>query len=149
MKRIALLLLALPATALANDVNGSANWCELNAPHAIDVRFDAAIEAAGGVDPAMLEAIDKARDAWDGELNHLYKRTMARLGKSVRADALRKAQRAWVAWDEAESGSNWLLAEDGGSAGRLGVASQSMARRRTRACDLYVIAEQLEDERGD
>jgi uncharacterized protein YecT (DUF1311 family) len=125
-------------TLLAPPVHAAGNtWCELPQVHPIDVEFAAAIERSGGVTVDMRDAQALAYDSWDTELNRLYRTLMRQLGGGIRRDALRQAQRAWLAWDAAEAVSDLAMQEDNGSAGPLIIADQAIDRRRARACTLY------------
>lgn len=52
----------------------------------------------------------------DEQLNVLYKKLMAAMPTSAQKDKLRTAQRAWVAWMEAEAGFETALLADGKAA---------------------------------
>lgn len=86
------LALALLASAAAAE--------EKEAPHAID----AAYEVCNDKDPStagMLACAAGAEAAWDKELNAAYRELVSSLkGKSL--EALREAQRAWVAQRDKE-----------------------------------------------
>lgn len=134
MPRVLVLLIPLlAAPAHASD----ANWCDQPQIHPIDADFGAAIERSGGVTVDIRNAQASAYDRWDAELNRLYRTLMRQLDGGVRRDALREAQRAWLAWDAAEADSDLAMQEDNGSAGPLIIADQAIDRRRTRACTLY------------
>jgi uncharacterized protein YecT (DUF1311 family) len=131
-----LLVLLIPLLATPAHAAG-ATWCDQPQVHPIDADFVAAIERSGGVTVDMRDAQVLTYDSWDAELNRLYRTLMRQLGDSVRRDALRKAQRAWLAWDAAEADSDLAMQEDNGSAGPLIIADQAIDRRRARACTLY------------
>lgn len=136
MKRLLSAILLLPAlSAFAQDAER--HWCGLPQPHPLDAAFARAIDRSGGVTADMRDAQGEAHAGWDGELNRLYRAVMKQLGGDMRAAALRQAQRAWLAWDDAEAVSDVAFAEDQGTSGPLGVADQGIARRRARACTLY------------
>lgn len=132
MKTFLLLSMALAAPVHAQD-----HWCGLPQPHPLDVAFARAIEHSGGVTADMRDAQGEAHAGWDAELNRFYRALMKQLGGDMRAAALRQAQRAWLAWDEAEAVSDVAFAEDQGTSGPLAVADQGIARRRARACTLH------------
>jgi uncharacterized protein YecT (DUF1311 family) len=137
MKRLLPVVLLLPALS-AFAQTAEAHWCGLPQPHPLDAAFALAIEHSGGVTADMRDAQGEAYAGWDAELNRLYREVMKQLDGDVRATALRQAQRAWLAWDEAEAASDIAFAEDQGTSGPLGVADQAIARRRARACTLYL-----------
>ena len=129
--RLALLcMLCLCGTSRAAETH----WCGLVRAHPVDAAFALALERSGGVTVDIRDAQASAYAGWDAELNRLYRLLMKRLGSGAAADALRQAQRAWLAWDDAELASDTALAGDGGSAGPITVADQAIARRRARAC---------------
>ena len=130
MKSFATLLLLLAGTAHAED-----HWCKLPGAHPLDAAHALAMEASGGVD--RHDAQTAAFEGWDGELNRLYRDAMQQFGKDMRADALRTAQRAWLAWDRAETRSDLAQQADGGSSGPLIVTALATQRRRARACTLH------------
>lgn len=134
---ILLLLPALSAFAQAAD----SHWCGLPQAHPLDAAFARAIERSGGVTADMRDAQGEAYAGWDEELNRLYRTVMKQLDGDVRAAALRQAQRAWLAWDGAEVGSDAAFAADQGTSGPLAVADQAIARRRDRACRLRQLLE--------
>lgn len=136
MKRLLPTVLLLPVLC-ANAGDAGRQWCNLPQPHPLDVAFARAIERSGGVTADMRDAQGEAHLGWDAELNRLYGALMEQLNGDVRAIALRKAQRAWLAWDAAEAASDLAFVADEGSAGPLGVADQGIARRRSRACKLH------------
>ena len=82
-----------------------------------------------------------ARSWWesfgDAELNRLYRGAVRQFGRDARADTLRAAQRAWLAWDAAETRSDLAQQADGGSIGPVTVSNLAMQRRRARACMLF------------
>ena len=132
MKSFATLLLLLAGTAHAGD-----HWCGLPGAHPLDAAHAVAMEASGGVTVDMHDAQTAAFEGWDGELNRLYRNAMQQFGKDMRADALRTAQRAWLAWDRAETRSDLAQQADGGSSGPLIVTALATQRRRARACSLH------------
>lgn len=137
LRSLALFTLVLAPTSHAAGVN----WCDLPQAHPIDAAFAAAIERSGGVTADMRDAQGLAYEGWDTELNRIYRELMLQLGGDMRADALRQAQRAWLAWDDAEAVSDLAMQQDSGSAGPLVIADQSLTRRRDRACTLYRLLE--------
>ena len=135
MPRLLLLALLLSPAAHATE----AHWCDLPQAHPVDAAFATAIARSGGVTADMRDAQGQAYEGWDAELNRLYRAVMRQLDGGPRADALRQAQRAWLAWDDAEATSDIAMQEDSGSAGPLVIADQAIARRRARACTLYML----------
>lgn len=117
------------------------HWCHRPQPHPVDVAFEQAMQRAGGVTAGMREAQGEAWQGWDAELNRLYRDAMRPFGKDARAAALRKAQRAWLAWDAAEAASDIAQQADGGSIGPVIVSDLALQRRRARACTLYLMPE--------
>lgn len=140
-RRMACVLLCLAPAAHAGDA--APHWCGLPSPHPLDAAFERAIERSGGVTADMRDAQGVAHAGWDGELNRLYRDAMRQLDGDARAIALRKAQRAWLAWDAAEAASDLAFAADQGTSGPLAVADQAIARRRDRACTLQRLPDAL------
>ena len=71
-----------------------------------------------------------ARDAADKELNEIYQRLLAAL-RPVEAQALRKAQRAWLAYVEADAKFSFAREGDG-SSGNLVVVNTREKHTRER-----------------
>lgn len=132
MKRLALLLLLC-----AGGAHAEGHWCGLPQAHPVDAAYARAMEASGGVTVDMHNAQSAAYEGWDAELNRLYREAMAGFDDPLRAGALRAAQRAWLAWDDAETRSDLAQQADGGSMGPLIVTGLAMQRRRARACSLH------------
>ena len=133
----ALLLAALPVTTFAH----SPHFCGGEKPHPIDAALDRAIDASGGTTYDMREAQGAAYEAWDKELNKAYKALLAELDKP-QADALRAAQRAWLAWDAAEASWTQQTPVYGdGTAATLMIAGDALDRRRERVCELQGYSE--------
>ena len=132
MKSFAILLLPFAGAAHAEG-----HWCGLPQAHPVDATYARAMEKSGGVTVDMHDAQVAAWAGWDAELNRLYRGAMQAFGKDARAVALRDAQRAWLAWDEAETRSDLARQADGGSIGPVIVSGLAMQRRRARACTLH------------
>ena len=132
MKSFALLLMLLASAVRAED-----HWCGLPQAHPVDAAYAQAMEKSGGVTVDMHDAQAAAHAGWDAELNRLYRSAMRSFGKDARAATLRDAQRAWLAWDEAETRSDLAAQADGGSIGPVIVSGLAMQRRRARACTLH------------
>jgi uncharacterized protein YecT (DUF1311 family) len=112
--------------------------CSYTEHHAIERTFAEAIERSGGVTVDMRDAQSAAFHAWHAELNRIYRELMARMKREDDRAALRRAQRAWLAFDEAETRWDWSPAMHGeeGTAGPLNVAGASLVRLQRRICDL-------------
>ena len=130
---LALLFVAIPASATP--------WCDLPQPHPVDAAFAVALERSGGVTADMRDAQGEAFAAWDAELNRLYRRVLRQFGGDLRATALREAQRAWLAWDVAETRSDLAQQAETGSIGPVIVSGLALQRRRARACTLHEMQE--------
>lgn len=129
---------AIPGTA--------ATACAYTNDHAITRTFAAAVERSGGVTVDMRNAQSAAHQAWDAELNRIYRELSARLPREADRAALRTAQRAWIAFDAAEGAWHWSAAMHGeeGTAGPLAVAGASLLRLQQRVCDLQEALEWLD-----
>ena len=136
MRAFAILLMLLAGGVRAED-----HWCGLPQAHPVDAAYAQAMERSGGVTVDMHDAQAAAYAGWDAVLNRLYRNAIRSFGKDVRATALRDAQRAWLAWDEAETRSDLARQADGGSIGPVIVSGLAMQRRRDRACTLYAMQE--------
>ena len=130
-------ILVLLSAALAFPAHAEDHWCGQPRAHPLDAAYAQAMEQSGGVTVAMHEAQTTAFDAWDAELNRLYRGAVRQFGRDARADTLRAAQRAWLAWDAAETRSDLAQQADGGSIGPVTVSNLAMQRRRARACTLF------------
>jgi uncharacterized protein YecT (DUF1311 family) len=119
--------------------------CDYTENHAIARTFAAAIERSGGVTVELRDAQSAAFHAWQVELDRLYRELMARLKREEDRVALRKAQRAWLAFDDAQTRWDWSAAMHGeeGTAGPLNVAGASLVRLQQRVCDLQGALEWL------
>lgn len=121
---------ALPLAAAAS--------CAYVEQHAISARMKDASDRSDGVTIALRDAQGNAYEAWDEELNRLYGALLAQLPREADRAALRKAQRAWLAFDRAESDWNWSGAMHGqeGTSAPLNVAGAQLQRLQQRVCDL-------------
>lgn len=111
------------------------HFCGQPTAHPIDKALAAAAERSGGVTVDLINAQNTAYTAWDKELNRVYAQVLKAAGPG-RRDALRAAQRAWLAYDTAQG--QWdsaLLAEQGSSAA-LNIGGAALERRRARVCAL-------------
>jgi uncharacterized protein YecT (DUF1311 family) len=125
---------------------GVAASCDYSERHPISATFAADIERSGGVTFDMREAQTSAYAAWNAELNRLYGALMQRMKREDDRTALRKAQRAWLAFHQAESDWLWSRAmhADEGTAGPLNVAGAGLVRIEQRVCDLHGALEWLD-----
>jgi uncharacterized protein YecT (DUF1311 family) len=130
-RRIAACALALAATTIAHAAEP--HFCNRPAPHPIDAALAQASERSGGVTVDLANAQTAAWAAWDKELNRVY---AALLKKAPSPDALRAAQRAWLAYDKAQAQWDATLYADQGTSAALNQGGASLARRRARVCDL-------------
>lgn len=134
------LLLALAGSVYAAEPH----FCGQPTAHPIDKALAAAAERSGGVTVDLINAQNAAYTAWDKELNRIYAQVMKAAGPG-RRDALRAAQRAWLAYDAAQG--QWdsaVLAEQGSSAA-LNIGGAALERRRARVCALTTDLESLKD----
>lgn len=138
-RSIAACALALAATtSIAHPAEP--HFCNRPAPHPIDAALAKASERSGGVTVDMTNAQSAAWAAWDKELNRVY---AALLKKAPSPDALRAAQRAWLAYDKAQAQWDATLYADQGTSAALNQGGASLARRRARVCDLQNALEGL------
>jgi len=121
-----LLACALPAQA-------SGHFCGQSKPHPIDTALALASARSGGATVDLANAQSAAWAAWDKELNRVY---AALLKKAPSPEALRAAQRAWLAYDKAQAQWDAALHADEGTSAALNQGGASLQRRRARVCDL-------------
>lgn len=131
MRGIALALLLAAACA----AHAGQHFCGRNTPHPIDQALAQAAQRSGGVTVDLTQAQSAAYAAWDKELNRLYAALQKAAGPE-RRDALRAAQRAWLAFDRAQGQWDAVLHADEGTSAALNRGSAALARRRARVCDL-------------
>ena len=132
-------------TCVAGAAHAAENFCGRARPHPIDVAFAAASERSGGVTVDLVDAQSAAYDAWDKELNRVYAELQKVLPAEKR-DALRTAQRAWLAFDAAQAKWEMVLHADQGTSTALNVGGAALERRRSRVCDLDDTLQGLRDE---
>ena len=138
----ALVLALLLAPLAATSAHAADNFCGQKAPHPIDKTLATAAERSGGVTVDLADAQSAAYAAWDKELNRLYTQVLKAAGPA-RRDALRAAQRAWLAFDAAQAQWDMALHADQGTSATLNVGGAALARRRARVCDLSMDLESL------
>ena len=135
--------LAMVAAPLAAPHEGSG--CESSRPHPIDIALDAAIADSGGVTAAMRDAQAAAFDAWDALLEREYQAMLA-LTAGSRRERLHTAQRAWLAYDEAQARWDRAMHAEEGTSAALDVAGAAVARRRARTCEREIDLNSLRGE---
>ena len=121
------------------------HFCGRPTPHPIDLAFAAATERSGGVTADVRDAQSAAWEAWDQELNRVYAALVAATAPEART-VLRAAQRAWLAFDEAQARWDAALRADQGTSAAIEVGGAALARRRARVCELAADLEQRRDE---
>lgn len=134
----ALLILVLPAAAAAQNAE--------TPEHTIGVDFDACVEK----DPStagMMECSGAAESAWDRELNAAYRELVGAL-KGDALEALKQAQRAWVAQRDREFALQGAIRGelDGTMWGPI-IAGQRVALVKARALQLRAYKEFLDNGR--
>lgn len=132
MKFLAFVLMSLIST-----VSHSAEvFCDTERPHPIDVELAQALDTSGGVTSQMREAQGRAHERWDAELNRVYASLAASLEPEERM-SLRDAQRAWLAFREAETKFWWSPSiSDGGTLAPVLVSGRALDMLRARTCEL-------------
>lgn len=129
-------VLALSLAAFAPLALAAEPFCDSGHPHPIDVQFERDMDASGGVTLEMRNAQGRAYKRWDTELNMEYRELMANLSAEEKA-ALKKAQRAWLTFREAESEFWWTESlSGGGTLQPVIVADQSISLLKARVCQL-------------
>ncbi len=140
----ALTLALTLAIALAPAAHAADHFCGQRTAHPIDKALGVAADRSGGVTVELREAQSNAYLAWDKELNRIYAQVLKVAGPA-RRDALRAAQRAWLAFDTAQGQWDAAVAADQGTSGTLNVGGAALERRRARVCDLSRDLESLKD----
>lgn len=132
MKRFAIaFLLSAPMVAHSAEV-----YCDTARPHSIDVELAESLEAGGGVTSEMRDAQGRAHEQWDAELNRVYTSLAASLEPAERT-SLRDAQRAWLAFREAETTFWWSPSiSDEGTMAPVVVSGRAIEMLRARTCEL-------------
>lgn len=132
--KMRVLFMALAAVALPAHAAGV--FCDSGSIHPIDAQFEREMERSGGVTLHMREAQGRAHQAWDAELNRVYRELMSRQPGEQRA-LLRDAQRAWLSFRDAEEKLWWSeTITGGGTLQPLLVADHGIAMLRERTCRL-------------
>jgi uncharacterized protein YecT (DUF1311 family) len=127
-------VLALSLAVFAPLTLAAEPFCDTGHPHPIDVQFERDMDASGGVTLKMRNAQGRAYKRWDTELNMEYLELMARLSADEQA-ALKKAQRAWLKFREAESEFWWTESiSGGGTLQPVLVADHSIDLLKARVC---------------
>lgn len=134
MHPTALALLAACAL-LAPTAQAAGHFCGRTTAHPIDKAHAAAAQRSGGVTVELSDAQSAAYTAWDKELNRVYAELLKAVDPSQR-EALRTAQRAWLAFDKAQG--QWVAVQhaDEGTSAALNMGGAALERRRARVCDL-------------
>lgn len=129
-------LLALSLAAFAPLALAAEPFCDSGHPHPIDVQFERDMEASNGMTLEMRNAQGRAYERWDTELNMEYRELMGNLAADEKA-ALKKAQRAWLKFREAESEFWWTESISGGGTLQPVMASdQAIELLKARVCQL-------------
>lgn len=121
------------------------HFCGQPTAHPIDKALGAASARSGGVTVDLHDAQSAAYAAWDKELNRIYTQTLKAAGPA-RRDALRAAQRAWLAFDTAQGQWDVAMHADQGSSAALNIGGAALERRRARVCDLSNDLQSLKNE---
>ncbi|MCQ4163583.1 lysozyme inhibitor LprI family protein [Tahibacter harae] len=112
-------------------------FCGRATPHPIDRELAEASARSGGVTVDLRDAQSAAYAAWDKELNRVYAELLRAAAPADR-ELLRKAQRAWLAFDQAQADWDASGSRHGneGTSAALNIADAALQRRRARVCDL-------------
>lgn len=90
----------IPLLALLVTTLFASNVTARETPHVIDLTTESCLETNQST-AGMLECFTRAEKEWDDELNRVYKTLQGKL-KPKAQDALKQAQRAWVAQRDKE-----------------------------------------------
>lgn len=111
-------------------------FCGTEHNHPIDIEFEQDMRLSGGVTAAMRDAQAKAYNNWDKELNREYKALLALLAPAEK-DSLKHAQRAWLAFRDAEIKLWWSESiAGGGTLAPVIVSSYGLDLLKERVCTL-------------
>lgn len=141
---LALLAALTLLAAGTHTAHAAEHFCGQTSAHPIDKAQAAAAERSGGVTVDLRDAQSAAYAAWDKELNRVYAQALKAAGPA-RRDALRAAQRAWLAFDTAQGRWDAMLHADQGTSAALNIAGAALERRRARVCDLSRDLQSLKD----
>lgn len=131
-------LLSLALSTIAIPVLAAEPFCKTGKAHPIDIQLERETSSGHVTTASIMDAEQKAYERWDAELNRLYKELMSALEPEDQV-TLRNAQRAWLAFREAESKVWWLeQVSDGGSLQRIIVATHSREMLKQRVCELSI-----------
>ncbi len=113
-------------------------FCDMGEPHVIDIWFAEEMDKTGGITVNIRDVQAEAYSRWDKELNLVYGELLKKLdGESKKQ--LKEAQRAWIAFRDAEFKLIWAEGLYGGIGGTLAPIAVSDASReivRQRVCTL-------------
>ena len=133
MKKI---FLAIGLVVLAPLASAAEPFCNTNSVHPIDAQLEREMNASGGVTEHMRNAQGRAYKQWDRELNIVYKELMNHLSAEEQ-DSLRKAQKAWLVFRDAETEFLWSESiSGGGTLQAIIVSDYSLELLKTRVCQL-------------
>jgi uncharacterized protein YecT (DUF1311 family) len=99
--------------------------------------FEACLDKAGGVTPAMIDCISVELKRQDALLNQNYRNLMASLSAG-RKKALQEAQRAWIKFRD--TNCDFYYDPDGGSAARIDANECQLNMTSDRAKELAQLA---------
>lgn len=133
MKRI---LLAIGLVMFFPYASAAEPFCKTNSVHPIDAQLEREMSASAGITEHMRNAQTRAYEQWDRELNIVYKELMSHLSAEEK-DSLRKAQRAWLAFRDAETEFFWSESiSGGGTLQPIIVSGYSLDLLKARVCQL-------------
>lgn len=98
---------------LASLASAAEPFCNTNSVHPIDAQLEREMNASGGVTEHMRNAQGRAYEQWDRELNIVYKELMSYLSAEEQ-DSLRKVQKVWLVFRDAETEFLWSESISGG-----------------------------------
>ena len=120
------------------------NFCNDKNPSPIDIQLQQELNLSNGVTADIRDAQGRAHESWDKELNKEYKNLMNLLSPKEQS-SLRKAQRAWLSFRDAESDFWWSESiSDGGSLGPIIVSDYDLDLVRERTCQLSRYRKKIE-----
>ena len=135
--------LLVACALLAPAAQAAEHFCGQTKPHPIDQALARAAGRSGGVTVDLADAQSAAWAAWDKELNRLYAQLQQKAGPE-RRDTLRAAQRAWLAYDQAQGHWDAAVHANQGTSAALNIGGAALERRRARVCDLQNALQSLE-----
>lgn len=114
--------------------------------HSIDSAYHECLSVeANQSTHGMINCASMAYDAWDAELNRVYKQLMSVLSAEEK-EKLKAAQKSWIAWRNSELAFSDLMHDNlGGSMWRVVAAERALTIVRQRVLELQAYCDTVRD----